>query len=326
MTPDMRRVLVTGANGFVGNALCDSLRRRDYQVRAVFRREPSGSYPGLEVVKVGDISGHTDWTAALAGVDFVVHAAARAHVLNDSPANDRLYMETNAEGTGRLAEAAAAAGVRRLIYVSSIKVNGEERVGAYRADDEPRPQDVYGKSKWAGEKLLQSVAAVSALEVAVVRPPLVYGPGVKANFRRLLSYVQRGLPLPVGAVDNRRSLVSLWNLCDLIERLLSHPHAPGGTWMVSDGQDLSTAELIRLIAKAMGRPARLLPVPLSVLRGVGFLTGKNAEVSRLCGSLTADISATRRQLDWQPTLSVDECIHRTVASYLHDRSLQRDSR
>lgn len=312
---EMPLVLVTGANGFVGSALCDFLRRSDYRVRAALRS--SSVRPDADAVEVGDISSRTDWTSAVTGVDFVVHAAARAHVLGDSAANAGLYLETNAHGTRRLAEASVAAGVRRFIYVSSIKVNGEETVGvAYTPNDVPRPRDVYGQSKWLGENLLAEGVAGSNMEVVVVRPPLVYGPGVRANFLRLMRYVQRGLPLPLGAVDNRRSLVSIWNLCDLIENLLVHPRAPGRTWMVSDGRDLSTPDLVRLIGKAMNRRARLLPVPVSVLRSLGRLIGREAEVDRLCGSLRVDIGQTCSELGWSPAVSVDEALSRTVAWYL----------
>ena len=269
-------------------------------------------------MEVGDITSHTDWSAALAGVDLVVHAAARAHVLGDSPDHDALYMETNAEGTRRLAQSCAAAGVRRFVFLSSIKVNGEETVTkvAYRPEDPPRPHDVYGRSKWAGERALAAIAQMSGMEVVVVRPPLVYGPGVKANFLRLLSFVQRGWPLPVGAVNNRRSLVSLWNLCHLIERLLSHPGAAGRTWMVSDGEDLSTPELVRRIGLAMHRRARVVPIPVPVLRWLGRVSGREAEVARLCGSLCVDISETRTRLDWSPSMEMDEALSRTVDWYL----------
>jgi nucleoside-diphosphate-sugar epimerase len=314
----MRRVLVTGANGFVGNALCDSLRRSGWQVRAAFRRLTATRHAEIEAVEVGEITSQTDWATALAGVDVVVHAAARAHVLGDSSNHDALYMETNAEGTRRLAESCAAAGVRRLVFLSSIKVNGEETADkvAYRPDDSPRPRDVYGRSKWAGEQSLASIARMSALEVVVVRPPLVYGPGVKANFLRLLGVVQRGWPLPIGAVDNRRSLVSLWNLCDLVERLLSHPGAVGRTWMVSDGEDLSTPELVRRIGHAMHRRARLVPVPVPVLRWLGKASRREAEVARLCGSLCVDIGDTRTRLEWSPPMEIDEALSRTVEWYL----------
>jgi nucleoside-diphosphate-sugar epimerase len=274
----------------------------------------------METVEIGDICGHTEWSSALTGVDLVVHAAARAHILGDSATNAGLYAETNGRGTERLAEACAAAGIRRLVYVSSIKVNGEETTkGAYTSDDEPDPQDAYGQSKWLGESLLKEVGARTGMEVVIVRPPLVYGPGVRANFLRLLRFVEMGLPLPIRSVENRRSLVSLWNLCDLIECLLTHPRAPGRSWMVSDGEDLSTPELVRRMGLAMSRRPWLVPVPVPVLRWSGRLLGREAEIDRLCGSLCVDISLTRVELGWSPRVSVEEALSRTIAWYLAGR-------
>jgi nucleoside-diphosphate-sugar epimerase len=298
----MMRVLVTGAGGFVGSTLCDMLMQRGDSVRAATRGD------------VGEINGKTDWTAALQDIDYVVHLAARVHVLHDP--DSPLYAETNAEGTRRLAEAAALAGVRRLVYVSSIKVNGEETTGrAYMASDEPHPIDAYGSSKLFGEQYLYRVAAQSSLQVAIVRPPVVYGPGVRANFLRLLRLVDQGWPLPLGSVHNRRSLVNVWNLCDVLMCLLTHPAAAGRTWLVSDCEDLSTAELIRRMATAMQRPARLVPVPAGLLSFMARLTGRQAELARLCGSLVVDSSPLRDELGWTPPVGVDAALSRTVAWY-----------
>jgi len=266
---------------------------------------------------VGDVGSKTEWAGALSGVDMVVHAAARVHVLNDSPANERLYVETNALGSQRLARAAAAAGVRRLLLLSSIKVNGEETTGKpYSATDAPEPRDAYGRSKWMAEQLVREVSVSTGMECVVVRAPLVYGPGVRANFLRLLRWVNAGRPLPFGSIDNARSVVSVWNLCDLLAHCLSCAAAAGGTWLVSDGDDVSTPELIRRIALAMGRPSRLLAVPPALLRLLGDLSGRGAEVARLCGSLTVDIEPTRRVLDWRPPLSMAESLARTVDWFL----------
>lgn len=313
----MRHILVTGANGFVGRTLCDTLAQSGYLVRGAVRSDRVSSPGIVEKVVVGEIGGATDWTAALDGVDAVIHTAARAHVLHDAPDNSQIYMETNARGTQRLAAAAAAAGVRRFIYLSSVKVNGEETAGsaAYTAQDEPNPQDAYGTSKWLGEKYLAEVAARGAMETATVRSPLVYGPGVRANFLRLLRWVDRGLPLPLGSIDNRRSLVSIWNLCDLLQRLLQAPLPSGRTWMVSDGEDLSTPELVRRMGRAMARPVRLLPVPPGLLNLLGGMTGRRAEVGRLSGSLVVDASPTRADLEWTPPVSVDVALERTVRWY-----------
>lgn len=313
----MIRVLVTGATGFIGRPLCQALTEDGFVVRAALRTPARISQSVPETCVVGDITSTTDWSEALTGVDMVVHAAARVHVLRDALANEQLYAETNALGTRRLASAAAAAGVRRFLFLSSIKVNGEETwSAAYSAADSPDPQDAYGRSKWAAEQSLCEASATSSMQCVIVRPPLVYGPGVRANFLRLLQWVRAGRPLPLGSIDNARSLVSVWNLCDLLVRSLRHPAAAGGTWLVSDGEDVSTPELIRRIAASMGRRARLIPVPAGLLRLLGAASGRGAEVTRLCGSLRVDSEPTRRRLDWLPPLSLDQSLARTVDWFL----------
>lgn len=315
----MRRVLVTGATGFVGAILCDVLTRRGYTVRAATRVDgPLPDFVG-EAVVVGDIGANTHWGDALAGVDLIVHTAARAHVLNDAACNT-VYVETNAHGTRRLAACAAESGTRRFVYLSSIKVNGEETTSRpYTSQDPPGPRDSYGTSKWLGEKYLLDVVARSGMEAAIVRSPLVYGSGVRANFLRLLHWIDKGRPLPFGAVRNRRSLVSVWNLCDLLTQLLTHPLAPGRTWMVSDGDDLSTPELIQRIARAMNRRVSMPRIPVALMRTLGVLAGRAALINRMCGSLTVDITQTRRKLDWSPPMSVDEALARTVSWYFSER-------
>jgi nucleoside-diphosphate-sugar epimerase len=313
----LQRVLITGATGFVGRTLCAVLAESGYRVRAATRGQGGVPASACEHVTVGDIGATTDWQAALDGVDFVVHAAARAHVLRDAGSNASLYLATNSEGTQHLASAAARFGVRRFVYLSSIKVNGEETAGqAYTSADIPQPQDSYGTSKWIAEQSLAQISTQTGMETVVVRPPLVYGPGVRANFLRLLRWVDRRRPLPLGSIHNRRSLVGVWNLCDLLVNVLENPAAPRGTWMVSDAEDMSTPELIRRIATAMHRPALLLPVPLRLLRAAAGVMGRTGEVSRLCGSLVVDISQTRAVLGWSPPMSVDEGLSRTVSWYL----------
>jgi nucleoside-diphosphate-sugar epimerase len=313
----MSRVLVTGSTGFVGRALCETLAAAGIVVRAALRNEGPAPRGAVERAGVGDISSRTDWRAALAEADAVIHLAARVHVMHDGPANADAYMETNTRGTMRLAEDCVAAGVRRLVFLSSIKVNGEE--GGHRpytALDEPNPHDAYARSKWLAEQQLLELAARSSLQVVIVRPPLVHGPGVRANFLRLMRWVDRGLPLPFGWVRNKRSLVSLVNLCDFLLHVLRHPAASSRVWLTADDEALSTGELIRRIAAHMHRAPRLLPVPPLLLTAAGALTGRSAEIARLCGSLTLDTSPARTELDWSPPISADAGLARTVQWYL----------
>jgi len=312
----MNRVLVTGATGFVGSTLCPLLARTGYLVRAAVRTDrppPAGAH---ECVVVGDVGGRTDWRQALRGVDGVIHLAGLAHLLKDGAGATGMYLEINARGTQRLAADAASNGVRRLVYLSSVKVNGEESRGpAYSPADTPHPRDAYGASKWQGERLLAEAAAAGGMQTAVVRSPLVYGPGVRANFLRLLRWIDHERWLPFGAIRNRRSLVSVWSLCDLLICLLDHPAAAGHTWMVSDGEDISTPELVRRVARALKRRARLASVPPLLLRMCGGLLGRRAEMRALCGSLTVDIMPTRELLGWSPQLSMEEALARTVSWY-----------
>jgi nucleoside-diphosphate-sugar epimerase len=308
----MTRVLVTGATGFVGGHLCAALGSSSYLVRAALRESRAAPAGAAEVAVVGEINSATDWRAALADVDIVVHAAARAHRLNDTESEP--YLEVNGRGTLRLAQAAARAGVRRLVYLSTIKVNGEGGADRpYTASDPPQPRDAYGQSKWLGEQHLQQVVGAGAMQGVVVRAPLVYGPGVKGNFLRLLRWVQRDWPIPLGSVNNARSLVSVWNLCDFLRLVLEHPAASGRTWLVSDGEDLSTPELVRRMASAMGRSVRLWRVPPAALAAAAAVTGRGGELARLCGSLRVDSAVARGALGWSPPLSVTEGIARTVA-------------
>ena len=311
-------VAVTGVTGFVGQSLGREIASRAFGLRAVVRTVNHASelsYSNSDYIGVGDIYSHTDWSIALTGVDCVIHCAARAHVMHET-AGDALaaYRAVNVNGSRRLAEQAAAAGVRRLVYLSSIKVNGEKTAHGvpFVFSDAPAPEDAYGSSKWEAEQAIWEISAKTGLEVVVVRPPLVYGPGVKGNLARLLKLVRLGLPLPLGAVQNKRSLIGLDNLVDLLIRCVDHPAAAGQTFLVSDGEDLSTPDLIRHMAGAMGRSAWLFPVPVSVLRLAGSALGKRAEIDRLVGSLQIDSSHTRRVLGWTPPVSVQEGIRRMV--------------
>src|SRR6185436_9314596 len=274
----MRQVAVTGADGFVGSRTTAALAGRPgIAVRALVRRSGPGPASGVERVDVGDLSASTDWAAALDGVDAVIHLAARVHVMRDR-ASDALAecRRVNVDGSLALARAAAAAGVRRFVFVSSVKVNGER--GRFTEADAPAPCDPYGISKHEAEAGLREIAAATRLEVAIVRPPLVYGPGVKANFLALMNAVRRGLPLPLGALDNRRSLVALDNLVGFLIAVLDHPAAANETFLVSDGEDLSTADLVVRLGRAMGRPARLIPVPAALLVAAGSALGRKDAV------------------------------------------------
>jgi len=311
-------VVVTGASGFVGSSLSTSLAAAGFRVRAAVRAGTPAELPGCSGVEraiLGDISARPGWSSVLTNVDCVVHCAARAHVMHET-AGEALaaYRAVNVDGSRRLAEQAAAAGVRRLVYLSSIKVNGEQTaLGApFSRLDTPAPQDTYGVSKSEAEQALWEVSAKTGLEVVVARPPLVYGSGVKGNLARLLKLVRLGLPLPLGALQNKRSLIGLDNLVDLLIRCVDHPEAAGQTFLVSDGEDLSTPDLIRHMAAAMNHSPRLFPAPVSLLRLAGGALGKRAEIDRLVGSSQIDSSHTRQVLGWTPPLSVQEGIRRMV--------------
>jgi len=304
-------VLVTGATGFVGRALLGELIAHGHEAIPAVRRAAGL----LREAVVSDVHAQTDWRAALASCDAVVHLAARVHVMRDT-AEDQLarYRATNTDATLNLARQAAQAGVRRFVFVSSIKVNGEGRDASYREIDAPAPEDAYAISKWEAEQGLWRIARETGLEVVVLRPPLVYGPGVKANFRRLIDAVARGWPLPLGAIENRRSLLYLGNFVDVIRVCVEHPAAAGQTFLVDDGRPVSTPELIRAIARAMGRPARLPAIPASALEFAGALLGRRAAVARLTGSLWLDSSRVRACLGWTPPYSMEAGLAATVAA------------
>lgn len=310
------RILITGATGFVGRELCPVLAQAGYRLRAALRGDAQLPSCIEETVVVGDICAATEWGPALSDVDMIVHAAARAHLPHDPHGNQALYDSVNADGTRQLAQAAVHAGVRRFVYLSTIKVHGEATAQhAYEATDPPNPLDAYGNSKLQGERYLQQAASGSSMQPVIVRPPLVYGPEVRANFLRLMHWVDRGYPLPFGSIRNRRSLVSVWNLNALIMTLLAHPRADGGIWLVRDGEDLSTPELVVRIARALGRRAHLVGMPPQLLRACAAVAGRGAELSRLTGSLAVDASPAHELLGWRPALSVDEGLARTAAWY-----------
>lgn len=301
----MPLLLLTGASGFVGTRLAQRLSEQGTTVR-----------PGTE--RMGG-SPAVDWSGALNGCHGVIHLAARVHVMRESSARPLdAFRAVNTAGTLDLARQAAAAGVRRFVFVSSIKVNGESTAPGhpFNHDDTPHPLDPYGISKREAEDGLRDIAASSGMEVVVVRPPLVYGPGVKANFAAMARAVRRGLPLPLGSVThNRRSLVALDNLVDLLITCVDHPAAAGQTFLVSDGEDLSTAELLRRLGQAMGRPTRLLPMPPALIEAGAAVLGQRDTARRLLESLQLDITHTRSTLHWAPPLSLDEGLRQAVAGF-----------
>lgn len=320
------RLLVTGATGFVGKALVQRLASNAvHDVRAAVRREITSMSDAVEIVKIGDYSPSTDWIRALDSVDVVVALAAHTHVMG-RPGSERIleYRSVNVDGTLSLAKQAAGQAVKRFIFLSSVKVFGEglafedpDRAGppqVYTETDSPAPTDAYGISKYEAELGLLDISRETGLEVVIIRPPLVYGPGVRANFRSLMNVVARGIPLPLGAIRNRRSLLGLDNLVDFIVTCVAHPAAANELFLVSDGDDLSTADLVRRLADAMGRPARLIPVPPSVLFAGARLVGKKHVARRLIQSLQVDISKAHALLGWRPPLTVDEGLKRTVVS------------
>ena len=302
------RILVTGASGFIGSALVPTLNAAGCATRRAVRRLPEQHPRDGETAAVGDVDGATDWAGALRGIETVVHLVARTHVLRET-ASDPLAAcrRVNVDGTRRLATQAAAAGVRRLVFLSSIKVNGERTFARpYTEDDTPRPEDAYGTTKWEAEQTLRAIERETGLQVVILRPPLVYGPGVKGNFLRLMKLVSRGWPLPLASVRNRRSLVYVGNLVDAIRACVKTPAAAGRTYLVSDGHDLSTPDLIRALAKCLGVAPRLYPFPPSLLTLGAIMLAKREEAARVLGSLQVEGSRVGKELGWQPPHTTEE--------------------
>ena len=318
----MLKILVTGSSGFIGQYLSNSLQKNcshgnacNYDIVHTYRHLPEDlSSKNSSHFSVGNIDSKTQWQSALAGVDVVIHLAARVHVMNETHADPlEAFRAVNTHGTMNLARQAVAAGVKRFVYLSSIKVNGEQTLDkSFYADDKPAPQDPYAVSKFEAEQQLLALGKETGLEVVIIRPPLVYGPGVKGNFSRLIKLVKKSIPLPLAGINNSRSLVSIQNLCSLIEVCLLHPKAAGGVFLVSDGQDLSTSELFKQIAMALGKKSRLFHLPQSWLRFMTHALGRGAEYERLFGSLQVDITKNEQLLGWQPEVSVEAGIRHAV--------------
>jgi len=314
-------ILITGANGFVGKPLCEELLRQGQSVRASMRlgRRDNVSIGNIETVSIDVLDGATDWTEALSGINVVVHLAARVHVVKDNSGDplDELR-KVNVEGAWNLARQAAEAGVRRFIFISSIKVNGEGTLPGrpYTAEDQPAPVDPYGISKFEAEDALRRLAYETGMEVVIIRPPLVYGPGVKANFHSMMHWLLKGVPLPLGAIHNKRSFVALDNLVDLIITCIDHPAAANQTFLVGDGEDMSTTELLLRLGKALDKPVKLVPVPIWMLKAGAALLGRQYMSQRLCNSLQVDISKTCELLGWHPPVSVDDALKKTAADFL----------
>ena len=309
------RVFITGANGFIGKALCRRLiREKNIVFGSVRNGKVSQISPDVAAVEIGEINKNTKWCEALSEADFVVHTAARVHMLND-PSSEPLavYREVNVQGTEHLARESARCGIKRFVFLSTVKVNGEESWKPYTEADKPVPVDSYGISKMEAELTLRKIAAETGMAVVILRPTLVYGPGVKANFLKLLQTVDRRMPLPFAGVKNQRSLIYVENLVDAIVACVRHPNAPGQTFLVSDGKDVSTPELIRMMSALLHKQPRLFSVPGLCLHIASRLTGKGPVMDRLIGSLTVDTTKITEELDWRPPFSLQEGLEETVA-------------
>jgi nucleoside-diphosphate-sugar epimerase len=310
------KALVTGASGFIGRALVGELINHDFEVTAVIRKEVE--HKAKEVFVVHNINGQTQWPKEIFKTDVVFHLAAYVHVMqrlsSDSAVN---YFAVNLDGTTNLARQGARAGVKRFVYVSSIKVNGEYTApgSAFNESSIPDPQNPYAISKWEAEQALHAIGQETGMEIVIIRPPLVYGPGVKANFARLLSLVDRGIPLPLGGVENARSLILVDNLADALITCATHPAAAGKTYLVSDGEAISTPQLIKAISMALGRPSRNFPVPVTLMRQVAKLLGKSAAIERLTQSLVIDSSKIRSELGWTPPFTMAQGLKATADWY-----------
>ena len=317
-------ILLTGANGFVGKELVIQSKKRNLEVKCVIRGKSPSPVKENSTIRIDSISTHGDWARELLDVESIIHTAARVHIMNDD-ASDSLveFRKINTDGTLNLARQAADSGIKRFIYLSSIKVNGEDTMSgvSFSPDDEFIPDDPYGLSKYEAEQGLLVLAKETNMEVVIIRPPLVYGPGVKANFASMMKWVYKGVPLPFGAVHNQRSLVALDNLVSFIIHCIDHPKAANEIFLISDGEDVSTTELLQKVAKAFGKRPFLIPVPVSLMKFTAKLLGKADVADRLFGSLQVDSSKARDLLGWKRVISIDEQLEKTVEAYLNEKSI-----
>jgi len=310
------RVAITGPNGFIGQNLSNALKNNSFKVRPLVR---SDKHNLIDSINIGDISPNTDWSKALEDVDCIIHCAGLAHNLHKSKSLTlSSYEKINVLGTINLAEQAARLGVNRMIFLSSLKVNGDftKTDSPFTEKDIPKPRGEYAKSKWAAEQRLREISSTSKLDVIIVRPPLVYGPGVKANFLSLIKAVSKGLPLPLGSLDNRRSFISVDNLTDILIACITKPEASSKTFLVSDDEDISTSYLIESMAKLMNKPSRLFYLPKNLIHLGGFLVDKESVAKSLIDSLQADISYTKKTLNWEPKSTIQEGLKKTIDSFL----------
>jgi nucleoside-diphosphate-sugar epimerase len=312
-------IFITGSTGFVGSSVVEHLLTSGHNVRACSRQRNKSFPSSVELIATGHLSESTDWHQALQDIDVVIHTAARVHIMDDSVTDPLAeFREVNTAGTLNLARQAANAGVKRFIFISSIKVNGEMTTldQPFKPDDTFVPADPYGLSKYEAEQGLLAIAKETGLEVVIIRPPLVYGPGVKANFASMIKWVNKGIPLPLGAINNKRSLVALDNLVSFIIHCIDHPKADNDVFLISDGEDVSTTELLQKVANALDKKSRLIPVSVGLMTFVAKLLGKGAVANRLFDNLQVDSSKARDLLGWKPAITMDEQLKKTVQAYL----------
>ena len=318
----MKKIVVTGANGFIGSAVCRILLAEKFTVTGTFRVvQSSDTVSGIRPVEIGGLDGRTNWKAALEGADVVVHTAARAHIVNDSAPESRVaYRRVNTDGTANLARQATDCRVKHFIFMSSVKVNGETSQTAYTESDPPLPQDAYGISKMEAEQALMKISSGTSMKATILRSPLVYGPRVKANFLKLIRIVDRGFPLPLARINNKRSLIYIGNLADAIVRSIRHTNTDTQIYMLRDGWDVATPDLIKMIASALGKKPRLFGMPIHCLQSIARMVGKQDMAERLIGSLTVDDSKIRQELNWSPPYSLQQGIEKTVHWYIEKKN------